>query len=235
MKHAVKLAEAFQLLDNGPKHGKPKANKNRDGHNRGGGTDKSPSKPGSELRPDEKSRSRSSKKTGGLPDCPYAFCAEKGEKHLIKDCPKSSPEENSKMFDDLKANKYRDGPSKSTRGQKGRSQSDSDSSRSQPKSGGTVGRMATKPIPDSAEAEAPFCPITVSDGVTSLDTTSDGVTSLDTAGRTDEGSDDSIVSSKLAERSVLRGIGCMTSITTVRLRVALKSGEDAQSFSFLRS
>lgn len=54
-------------------------------------------------------------------------------------------------------------------------------------------------------------------------------------GRTDDGTDESIVFSKFAERSVLNGIGKMTKIDKVSLQVALKDAYCAQSFTFSRT
>lgn len=215
MKHTAKLVEAFQLLDIGQNTGKKKS-KHRDGQIRGSGRDKSPSQSGSEsgLQSDGKSGRFSSKKKSSLPKCPYALCTESGKGHLIKDFLKASAEEMSKMFEELKASKYRDGPAKSTRGQQGSCRTGSESSRSDAKLGGTLGRTVTKPPTDPAEAQAPSSRNTVSDVVTSLDTTR----------RCDDCSDDSIVSPTLAERAVIKETGHMTAVKTVQLRFALKPG-----------
>lgn len=63
----------------------------------------------------------------------------------------------------------------------------------------------------------------------------DGEESIEAIGRPDDGSDESIVSSKLAEKAVLNGIGKMSKIPLVKLQVALKEGEEAKEFSFSRS
>lgn len=223
MKHAVKLADAFQLLDNGPKHGKTKVSRTDGKPGRGGSSSKPTSTPASTSRSDGKRRSHLEKSKGSLPDCPFHACSATGEKHLIKNCPKASSEEKSKMLDELRSSKYRDGPSRSTRSQTGRSSASSEASKPQPKSGGTVARMGSKP--PQLVTEPPSCSITVSDGISSQETT----------GRCDDGSDESIVSSRLAEKAVVQGIGRMTAIKTIKLRVALKNGEDEHSFSFSRS
>lgn len=54
-------------------------------------------------------------------------------------------------------------------------------------------------------------------------------------GRTDDGSDESIVSPKFAEQALLNGIGKLTKIDQVTLQVALKDGESAQEFSSSRT
>lgn len=69
---------------------------------------------------------------------------------------------------------------------------------------------------------SPSFPVTVADG----DTT---ITAL---GRTDDGSDESIHSSKFAESAVLKEIGEMSQIKAANLQVGLKNAEAAQSFSF---
>lgn len=54
-------------------------------------------------------------------------------------------------------------------------------------------------------------------------------------GRTDDGSDQSTISSKLAESAVCRGIGKMTPIDTISLQAALKDRKDVEKYSFSRS
>ena len=88
-----------------------------------------------------------------------------------------------------------------------------------------TGRLTSKGKPVTVNANTPSCPITVSDGRASHQAT----------GRCDGGSDASIVSPRLAERAALQGIRKIHAINPVRLNVALKSGEEPQSFSFSRS
>lgn len=59
-------------------------------------------------------------------------------------------------------------------------------------------------------------------------TVSEEGTDLDLFGRFDDGSDDKIVSPTLANKAALSGIGKLQKIVTVRLSVALKSGDEAQ-------
>lgn len=54
-------------------------------------------------------------------------------------------------------------------------------------------------------------------------------------GRTDDGSDESIVSLKFEEHTVLKCIGGMTKIDSVTLQVALMDPSDAQSFTTYRA
>lgn len=54
-------------------------------------------------------------------------------------------------------------------------------------------------------------------------------------GHADDGSDESIVSSRVAERAVLNGIGKLTRIAPVTLQVALKTGSDAEMFTLSRT
>lgn len=54
-------------------------------------------------------------------------------------------------------------------------------------------------------------------------------------GRTDEGSDESIVSSKFAECAILSGIGKITTIDKMSIEVALKNCKNAQSSTIYRS
>lgn len=61
---------------------------------------------------------------------------------------------------------------------------------------------------------------------------SDGNESVTANGRTDDGSDESIVSTKLVEPAVRSGIGKMKKIDTLSLQVAPKDGGDAKEFTF---
>lgn len=65
---------------------------------------------------------------------------------------------------------------------------------------------------------------------------SNGREEIDSSSRCDDGSDDSIVSSSLAEIAVAKGIGKMTSIDKLSLAVALKkkNANSAQAFQFSR-
>ena len=131
------------------------------------------------------------------------------------------------MLEDLKAAKARDGPSRSTRSQTGsaglKQSTDSSSSTREPITGRLKKKMST--AKDAPDLDTPSCKVTVSDGAVSLST----------IGRCDDGSDDSLVSRKVAEAAVLQGIGRMKAIEPVTLSVALKAGETAQRFSFSRS
>lgn len=66
-------------------------------------------------------------------------------------------------------------------------------------------------------------------------TVSDKIASLSSISRCDGGSDESIVSLKLAKLATLRGIGKNTAIRLVKLKVELKTRQDLQSFFFSRS
>lgn len=87
----------------------------------------------------------------------------------------------------------------------------------------TTGRLQEGTIlPDRMQ---PSCAITVSDGIASLPG----------SGRCNDGSNESIVSPKLSKRATLRGVGKIIATLPVKLNVALKTGQDPQSFSFSRS
>lgn len=58
---------------------------------------------------------------------------------------------------------------------------------------------------------------------------------LSSIGGTHDGSDELIISSKLAESYVCRKIGKLTPIDPVSLQVAVKIRKDAEKFSFPRS
>lgn len=64
---------------------------------------------------------------------------------------------------------------------------------------------------------------------------SDGDEYSTRTGRTDDGSDESIISPRSAGKAVLKGIGRFNTIDTLSVQVALKSDSDVQSFKFSKS
>lgn len=116
----------------------------------------------------------------------------------------------------------RTGPLRSTRSQQAAvSGSASSSEKWRTDIGRVTERLRSSPISIST---ASF-PITLEDGAESITAT----------GRTDDGSDESIASPKLAECAVLDGIVKRSKIEEVTLQVALKEGDSAQLFTFSRS
>lgn len=63
---------------------------------------------------------------------------------------------------------------------------------------------------------------------------SNGKKYLTARGRTDDGSDESVVSPKLAKRAVLDGFGRFQRIKPISLQVALKNDGDSQKFTFYK-
>lgn len=213
LRHAVKLSDALELLDNGPptnRNGKPNNNQTKNtSPSRGGSNNQSPS--------DTVQSSSDTKKPKFVPKCPFPVCKKKGLKHWIDDCTTSDDKQKATMKADIIAAKARDGPSKSTRGQKAQA-SDKDSA------SGTTGRL-NKETPISVKGSKTNCELRISDGLACIEAT----------GRCDDGSDDSLVSPTLAERAALRGIGKLDKIPPTRLQVALKKGPKAHTFSFSRT
>ena len=223
MKHAVRLSESFQIVYSAPQSERPTKHQSRP---RGGSGD------GKHLKPDagegrDNGRPRKPRREREAPNCPFGRCKSNGRKHWIRDCPESTDKEKEDMLAEIAASKARDGPRKSTRGQKGTYTATKSSHNTSGglRVGGTAGCLGRKPKSGAKTRHIPSCNITVSDGNAWLDS----------QGRCDDGSDDSIVSPALAEKAVIRGIGKITAIKPVYLQVALKDGEEAQKFSFSRS
>ena len=106
MAHSIKVSEAFQIVDSGPKKNKKNGHRSGNDQNHGSRNDKS-----------SPSRGSANHKTGSVnknkrptPDCPYGPCKDKGLKHLIKDCPDSSRTEKDQLYAALTAAKAKDGP-----------------------------------------------------------------------------------------------------------------------------
>lgn len=213
LKHAIRLAEAFQIVDSGPTNKKNKAtdtgNSNRANKSRSGNqSDKEGTK-----------KFNSGKKAEDLPVCLWPPHAERGIRHYLKDCRACPDEEKKRILQDRAAEKAKDGPSKSTRSQSASSQGSATSSGTPQRP--TTGRLQQHPITISS---GPSCAIIVSDGNVSVQGT----------GRCDDGSDETIASPRIAEKAVLKGIGRFEAITPVTVQVALSSSADPETFTFSR-
>lgn len=218
MRHCIRLSESFQVLDNGPTK-KREENRNTKPKRGGNNNDKPP-------RTDfgNNNYKKGGSSTRQAPPCPHPPCKAKGSRHWIRDCTDSSDKEKTNYISEIAASKSRDGPSRSTRSQTGDRKFDPTDT---VKGRYTVGRMK-KPHSNNkntVETETPSCPVLVSDGMASISAT----------GRCDDGSDDSLASPTLAERAAIQGIGKIRKVNPVHIQVALKSGDDAQSFTFSRT
>ena len=216
MKHSIRISEAFQMVDTGPKQTKSESHRSSRSGNKSNRT------PNGNTIPRIGSSHRSHSRP--LPDCPHGPCKSKGLKHLIKDCPDATPEEKDRMLKELSAAKARDGPARSTSSQASAAASNQ-SEKSATKTSGTAGRLCRPRKIQKDNLGKPSCPMILSDGLASLER----------HGICDDGSDDTIVSPKLAETAVLKGIGKLKAITPITLSVALKSQTEAETFSFSRS
>ena len=223
MAHTIKVSEAFQILDSGPKKNRNNGHRSGNDQNHGSRNHKSSPSHGG-LKHNTGSVNNNKRPT---PDCPYGPCKNKGLRHLIKDCRDSSRMEKDQLYAALTAAKAKNGSSRSTRSRKAadKTSKNTDNGKEGTKSDGTAGHLTNKGKSVTFNAHTPSCSSTVSDGRSSHQTT----------GRCDGGSDAGIVSIRLAERAALQGIGKINAINPVRLNVALKSGEEPQSFSFSRS
>lgn len=212
MKHAIKLSDAFQLVDIGvPKNSSNKSKKARKtrGGNKDGNNDLSADSSGSPGKQDS-----------NLPICLYPPHQSKGYRHLLRDC-KACPDHEKKALLKARAEeKEKTGPSRSTRSQTAAAiASSSTHVKSEDKK--VAGRL--KPPARS------FCSSSFAVKI------SDGTESVTASGRADDGSDESIVSPKVAENAVLNGIGKFKKIPPISLQVALKDGDDPQKFTFSRT
>lgn len=209
MEHAIDLSKAFEKLDNGNLHGRQSET--------GGGSANS----GTKKKPDNKPQSNNSKEKSGKKDPPYACllksCKGKNRMHWIDDCEYSSAAEKNTFKDRLVAAKAKDGLARSTRSQTS-SIGDAASSTSM-----SVGRLRQDKAKANMDDESPSCIMTVSDSKASVDVT----------GRRDDGSDEIIASTVLAERAVIKGIGKIEAIDPISLEVALtKKDEQPKLYTF---
>lgn len=210
MRHAVKLADAFQLVDNGRRRGQNQGPRRNRTDKRGDGGSSSSKSDSSGKKPAvQKTAKREA------PPCPFVECKKIGERHWINDCGKSNEHEKSAMRAKIAADKIRDGPSRSTRSQAGKGNN---------KASGTSARLTSDKVSNPTSTHGDPCDVTVQDGNASIQS----------IGRCDDGSDDSIASPKLAKQAVAEGIGRMRKIAPVNLQVALRKTEHAETFSFSR-
>lgn len=131
-----------------------------------------------------------------------------GIRHLLKDCTECPEEKKKVLLDKYRAEKKSDGPARNTRSQTSRH----------------VGRLVNKQPTMKINDMDTSCPVRLADGSVSVMET----------GRCDDGSDATIVSPKIAEMAVVKGVGMIYGIKPVKLQVALKDGDQAQEFTCVR-
>jgi len=118
MAHAIKLSEAFQLLDNGPKKDRKKSptdtkpSRGTDTSVREGSTGSGSSSNTNSTKP-SKDKPKCSDRTA--PPCPFGLSKKDGLRHWIPDCDRSTDGEKKTMRAEISAAKAADGPHKGTR------------------------------------------------------------------------------------------------------------------------
>lgn len=122
---------------------------------------------------------------------------------------------------ELATAKARDGPSRSTRSQKQQGEYPSTSS-NRLENIGTSGKIASNGIDRQTDPDEPSCLIDLTNGVNTVRI----------IGRCNDGSDDTFMSPRVADRAVSQGIGVMNSIRPVKFSVALRKGDKPQMFTF---
>lgn len=105
--HAVKLSEAFQLVDAG-------LAKSPDTNNL---KQKNPENNRCENNSGSSNATTSTKSDRELPICPFGPHRSRGLHHLLKDCGNCPDEEKKELFKQLAEEKAKTGPSRSTRSQ----------------------------------------------------------------------------------------------------------------------
>ena len=203
--HAVKVSEAFQIVDAGRRKRNRNDGKDAD-KNQTGKTSPGIPKP----EPDGSTE---------VPLCLWPPHATKGYRHLLKDCKKCPPEEKKKLLAARAAKLAETGPHSGLRSAKtnGSSSTQSPDDKYSPKAH-TTGRLTNI-------HSSPGC----------LFTLSDNDAEVTCKGRCDDGSDETLISPRIAERAALQGIGKINSIAKVSVQVALKEDSSAETFTFSRS
>lgn len=140
MKHAIKLSEAFQIVDNGPTKslGKPKRRHDKDRKSESDDDKDSETEPIKRTKHDPK-----------LPICLYPPHKAKGYWHYLKDCTACSEQEKKDLLKAHAEEKAKTGPSKSTRAQKLATAAAASATASSQSSSGTANQNVTgrlKPV-----------------------------------------------------------------------------------------
>lgn len=188
MTHATRLSEAFQLVNNG----KPESSNLRKGGRKRRAENRSDqSKFGNAMS------EKPSKPLKELPICLYALHKAKGIRYLWKHCDECPDDQKKILLKEHAEEKARTGPSKLTRAQQAAS-----SASSSDKVNTEASKVVDRLQPQLFSKTSPSFSVTVADGNECMTAT----------GRADDGTDESIVLSKLAERTTLDGSGKMTKI-----------------------
>lgn len=82
MRHSIKVSEAFQLVDNGPKTKIDKSSSGKQASSSGRTIDSAQTQKEQKTKKDRKEKF--------IPPCPYAVCKKKSAKHWIDDCPETT-------------------------------------------------------------------------------------------------------------------------------------------------
>lgn len=201
MTHAIKIAEAFQIVDYGRYKSTAKTKQEYKGKSRGSGSSPATTQDSPSIKKEY------------IPICLYKECREPSppRKHFLRECTYCPEKDKGGIMAQFKADRAREGPVRNTRAQK-------------PK-------VEKKEVADAVMRRVE----NNSDAHDSFFTAQDGMASISATGRCHDGADDNIVSASCAERGAIQGIGKLEKIETVELRVALKKGEVAESFSFSRT
>lgn len=236
-KHAIKVANAFQIADSGiytrnsptdteanthnnnrrhrgANEGASNGGINGNGNGRGGGNP-----PTDKTKTDEKSPQ--------LPLCLWPPHMEKGILHMPKDCKDCPQAEEQAPYD--------------KRAEDGAKERAARNARKDP-AAGTCSQTRPPPTPPAYKQEEKLktfgqmkCPIDAFKSLSSPVTANDGPATHTGVGRFDDGSDKSIAAPSFAQHAVLQGIGRMSAINPVRIQVALKGKEEAATVTFHRT
>lgn len=178
MSHAIKLSEAFQLVDIGAptKRHKAQDSRNRNNKDKQPGSDKGKSK--------DKDRNTRNDGNGQKPPvCLYGPHKVKSYRHYLKYCAVCPDEENMAIFKRMADEKAATGLSKSRHGKLEEATEIKDEKK-------VAGRMKAT----ESRTSSSFIVLTVDRGETTT-----------AQGHADDGSDESIVSARVAKRAVLNG------------------------------
>lgn len=209
MKHAIELSEAFQIVDNGPPLPTTRTKKTKVFEIRRYKNDRADNE-----KPNKKRSVNSATDTKqSAPVCLWSLHKSKDIRHFLRDCRACPDHEMETLMKQFRGEKIATGPAKNTRPQAERTEA-------AVKVGNkAVGHITTVPHQNCSSFE-----------VASMNNKE----SYTANRRADDGADESVVPSGIAEHAVFNGIGRMRKIVRARLQVALKDCNEAQILTWAR-
>lgn len=214
MKHALEVAGAFGKVYIGPVKAKTSTKDVTGGSTGKAGKWKNEN---NSSFPSRSTRNVTQKGVKQLPLCLIDKCKKEGRRHYIKDCTFLTKEGQKSALDAHRPERAKSGPANNSRSlAKSKTEPCGTSTNA---SGKTAALLALRKVLPTAESSS-SCTMTISDEELCHKI----------RGRCDDGNDETILSPRIADNCMFTGIGKMKAVRPVHLQVALKQGDESESF-----